>query len=331
MAQRLSCDERAWIEAMRAAGVSVEETARRLGRHRSTVYRELDRNSRHGRYGAHAAQAAAQARAVRPKTPRLAADPGLAAAVAQRLSMGWSPHAVCADLRVEGRAVCAETIYAACYDHSGSRGLPEGSWRCLPRRCRKRKQRGRHARKPSPLGDFRPIAQRSAAVEDRSEAGHWEGDLIIGANNRSAVATLVERFSRQTLAVSLPDGYDAQSTAAAVSAALRRQPRHLVKTLGTKDARWPAGKTSKPPPAPCEPRSPWQRPTNEQTLLRRWLDVKSERLELGASSMSDSVSLGHFALFDEALASELIGVPSVQMKLSNSLTRTGPSKHTTPT
>ena len=123
---------------------------------------------------ARSAQAAAQARAVRPKTPKLAADPGLAAAVAQRLSMGWSPHAVCADLRVEGRAVCAETIYAACYDHSGSRGLPEGSWRCLPRRCRKRKQRGRHTRKPSPLGDFRPIAQRSAAVEDRSEAGHWE-------------------------------------------------------------------------------------------------------------------------------------------------------------
>ena len=83
------------------------------------MYRELDRNSRHGRYGAQAAQATA-ARAVRPKTPRLAADPGLAAAVAQRL-MGWSPHAVCGFAR-QGRA-CAETIYAACYD-SGSRGLP---------------------------------------------------------------------------------------------------------------------------------------------------------------------------------------------------------------
>ena len=261
MAQRLSCDERGWIEAMRAVGVSVEETARRLGRHRSTVYRELDRNSRHGRYGAQAAQATAQARAVRPKTPKLAADPGLAAAVAQRLSMGWSPHAVCADLRVEGRAVCAETIYAACYDHSGSRGLPEGSWRCLPRRCRKRKQRGRHTRKPSLLGDFRPIAQRSAAVQDRSEAGHWEGDLIIGANNRSAVATLVERFSRQ--------------------------PRHLVKTLtwdqGREMARWQDIEAATGAEDYfCEPRSPWQRPTNEQTngLLRRWLP-KGTNLNIG--------------------------------------------------
>ena len=107
MAQRLSSEERARIEAMRAAGVGVEETARRLGKHRSTVCRELGRNSTRGGYGAQAAQAAARARAVRPKTPKLAADRGLAAAVAERLAMGWSPHAVCADLRVEGLAVCA--------------------------------------------------------------------------------------------------------------------------------------------------------------------------------------------------------------------------------
>ncbi len=100
MAQRPSSDERARIEAMRAAGASVDDTARRLGRHRSTVYRELERG---GVYDAEAAQTATEARAARPKTPALAADPGLAAAMSERLAMRWSPHAIRADLRAQGR------------------------------------------------------------------------------------------------------------------------------------------------------------------------------------------------------------------------------------
>ena len=231
MAQRLSFDERARVEAMTSTGVSVACTARRLGRHRSTIHRELNRGRRAGAYDAAAAQAAASVGAARPRTPKLAADPELAASVGEGLKEGWSPHAISAGLRAEGRTISAETIYRAAYDHSGSRGLPEGSWRCLPRRRRHRRPRGRCTTKPSPLGDFRPVCERPAAAGDRSEAGHWEGDLIIGAGNRSAVATLVERLSRQTLAVALPDGYDAHDTADAVAAALSRQPRHMVKTL----------------------------------------------------------------------------------------------------
>ena len=231
MAQRLSFDERARIEAMAVSGLSVAETARRLGRDPSTVHREFKRNSSKSGYDAASAQAACETRTARPKLGRLAADPFLAGAVAERLALGWSPHAVSADLRVAGLGVCAETIYRACYDHSGASGLAEGTWRCLPRRRRRRKQRGRHGPKPSPLGEFKPIAQRCAAATDRSEAGHWEGDLIIGRANRSAVATLTERLIRLTLAVALDDGYDAASTAQAVTAALARQPPHLVKTL----------------------------------------------------------------------------------------------------
>ena len=253
MAQRLSFDERARVEAMSAAGVSVATAARCLGRHRSTVHRELRRGRRGGAYDAEAAQAAAAVGAARPKTPVLAADPELAASVRELLKEGWSPHAICAGLRAGGRTVSAETIYRAAYDHSGSSGLPEGSWRCLPRRRRRRKPRGRCTTKPSPLGDFRPICERPASVEDRSEAGHWEGDLIIGAGNRSAVATLVERSSRQTLAVALPDGYDAPRTADAVAGALSRQPRHMVKTLtwdqGRETARWQHVET--PPASRC--------------------------------------------------------------------------------
>ena len=153
--------------------------------------------------------------------------------------------------------------------------------------CRRRKPQGRHAQKRSPLGDFRPIADRPAAAEARSEAGHWEGDLIIGASNRSAVATLTERLSRLTLTVGLPDGYDAERTAAAVTAALGRQPAHLVKTLtwdqGREMARWADIETALGVEVYfCEPRSPWQRGTNEQTngLLRRWLP-KSTDLNIG--------------------------------------------------
>ena len=288
MAQRLSSEERVRVDEMARAGVDVDEMARRLGRHRSTVHRELKRCGGRCGYDAEAAQAAADLRARRPKTPKLAGDPVLAAAVGGLLADRMSPHAISAQLRSEGHGICAETVYAACYDHSGARGLPEGSWKLLPRRCRKRRPRGRHARKPSPLGDFKAISQRPASVEDRRQPGHWEGDLIIGKANRSAVATLVERTSRQTLTVALPHGYDAHNTAAAVTAALARQPRHLVKTLtwdqGREMARWPDIEATLGIEVYfCDPHSPWQRPTNEQTngLLRRWLP-KSTHLNVGA-------------------------------------------------
>ena len=278
MAQRLSSEERARIEVMIAAGVSVAEMAWRLGRDPSTIHREIKRNSTPAGYDADLAEVAAQSRVMRPKPARLVSEPALAASVAELLDTGWSPHAISAGLRSEGLVVCAETIYRACYDHTGSRGLPEGSWQCLPRRRRRRKQRGRCTRKPSPLGVFKPIADRPAAASGRSEAGHWEGDLIIGKGNRSAVVTLTERVSRQTLLAELPHGHDAQSTAAAVVAALRRQPEHLVKTpawdQGREMARWADVEAALDMNVFfCEPRSPWQRPTNEQTngLLRRWL------------------------------------------------------------
>ena len=108
MAQRLSFDERARVEAMSAAGVSVATAARCLGRYRSTVHRELRRGRRGGAYDAEAAQAAAAVGAARPKTPVLAADPELAASVRELLKEGWSPHAICAGLRDEGRTVSAD-------------------------------------------------------------------------------------------------------------------------------------------------------------------------------------------------------------------------------
>ena len=131
MAQRLSFEERARVDAMTTVGVSVAEAARRLGRHRSTICRELDRGRGPGGYGAESAQAAAAVRGARPRVPKLVADPDLAAEVADCLKDRWSPQAVSAQLRAEGPLICAETIYRACYDPSASSGLPEGSWRWL--------------------------------------------------------------------------------------------------------------------------------------------------------------------------------------------------------
>ena len=171
--------------------------------------------------------------------------------------------------------MCAETIYRAAY--SGC-GLGDDAWRDLPRQRRRRKPRSRHTQKPGPLGDYRPISERPASVEDRSEPGHWEGDLIVGQANASAAATLVERTSRHTLVVPLPDGYRAPHVAEAVTAALGRQPAALVRTLtwdqGRELARWADVEAALGIDVYfCDPHSPWQRGSNEQTngLLRRWL------------------------------------------------------------
>ncbi len=170
--------------------------------------------------------------------------------------------------------------------------MPEGSRRLPPRRWRRRKPRSRATRKPSPLGDSKPVAARTAAVEDRREAGHCEGDLIIGEANRSAVATLTERASRHTLAVALPDSYDAASTAAAVIAAPARQPAHPVKTL-TRDqsretARWADIEQALGVEVYfCDPHPPWQRGTNEHTngLLRRRLPNSTD-LNIGQARLA---------------------------------------------
>ena len=206
--------------------------AQRLGRDPSTVHRELARCTGRADYDARSAHAWACARARRVRVSKLADDAVLAAAVNERLKLRWSPHAAAADLREAGMSVCAETIYRACYANDARSGLPAGSWDKLPRRCRRRGPRSvAQAQKPSPLGEYRRLADRRADVEDRSQPGHWDRDLIVGKANLTAAVTLAERTSRYCLTAALPDGYSAPQVAAAVTAALARQPRALVRTL----------------------------------------------------------------------------------------------------
>ena len=279
MARRVCSEERVWIEVLSAEGLGDAEVAERLGRDRATVWREKKRCG-----------AGADAGAKRPRAPKLGADAELCREVQQRLDERLSPHAISAEL---GLFVCAETIYRACCHHAAPGGLGAGTWNKLPRARRRRKPRSRcEQAKRSPLGDYRPIAERPAPVEGREEPGYWEGDSIIGKANRSAVATLVERSSRHTLVVGLAGGYDAHSTARAVAAALARQPAAMLKTLtwdqGTETAKWAdIEKSAGIEVYFCEPRSPWQRPTNEQTnaILRRRLP-KGTDLNIGAARLS---------------------------------------------
>ncbi|WP_419840713.1 IS30 family transposase [Candidatus Poriferisodalis sp.] len=113
----------------------------------------------------------------------------------------------------------------------GRCGLGTEAWADLPRAQRRRRPRSHHSDKAGPLGDYRPLSERPAAVEERSEPGHWEGDLIIAAANRTAAATGVERVSRHTLVVALPHCCTAPNVADAVTQALARQPAHLVRSL----------------------------------------------------------------------------------------------------
>ena len=181
-------------------------------------------------------------------------------------------------MREAGMSVCAETIYRACYANDPRSGLSAGTWAKLPRRAQRRRHRARSAAKPSPLGEYRPTADRPDDVEDRTEPGHWERDLIVGKANLTAAVTLAERTSRYTVTAALPDGYGAPQAAAAAAAALGRQPAALVRSLtwdqGREMARWADIEAALGIEVFfCEPRSPWQRPTNEHTnaLMRRWL------------------------------------------------------------
>ncbi|WP_420437308.1 IS30 family transposase [Candidatus Poriferisodalis sp.] len=275
---------------MRSTGATGEGIATALGRHPATVYRELGRcGGPTAVYDAAAAQTDAKRQARRPRACKLEADPVLAAQVKRPMKQRWSPQAISADVAAEGQRVCAETIYRAAY--SGC-GLGAQAWADLPRGRRRRRRRSRHSEKASPLGDYRPLSRRPAAVEERNEPGHWEGDLIIGAANRTAAATLVERVSRHTLVVALPHGYRAPQVAAAVTDALANQPAHLLRSLtwdqGREMARWADIETALGIEVFfCEPHSPSQRGTNEQTngLLRRWLP-KGTSLDLSPLRLS---------------------------------------------
>jgi IS30 family transposase len=280
----LSEDERVRIADLHRAGHTVRSIATELGRSPSTISRELRRNaeSEDGKYRPFMAQRLAVERRARPGRGKLINDEVLREFVAARLKKRWSPEQISHALAEEfpeqpERHLVPETIYQAVY-------RPElgGLGREFPKALRTGRRRRNPHRRPeqrrsTKLVDMTMIDQRPAEADDRTMPGHWEGDLITGEQNRSAIGTLVERRSRFTILLHLPGRHTAEAVRDAIIAAFAPLPPELRRSLT-----WDQGSELAlhaeiaavlgMPVFFCEPHSPWQRPSNENTngLLRQY-------------------------------------------------------------
>jgi transposase, IS30 family len=235
----LSQLERQRIATLRGRGLGVREIARRLGRSPSTVSRELRRNVRShdgGVYDGDLAHARARERARRNRAGRLAVDHELRQVVQVKLELEWSPEQIAAWLRVtypdpSSWHVCHETIYQAIY-HGGKGGLSRQLTKRLRtgRPLRKRRRRAQE-RTPRFVAPAALIDRRPAVVEARVRLGDWEGDLITGRVNQSAIGTLVDRASRYVKLIHLPGGHSSQALQEALTLAVFTLPPEARRTL----------------------------------------------------------------------------------------------------
>jgi len=277
---RLALEEREEIGRGLVAGESFSTIAAQLGRSVSTISREVEANGGRRHYRGVRAHIRAYERARRPKAAKLD-DADLCELVSEWLTLYYSPEQIALRLRFEFpddpmKWVSHETIYQSLFVQ-GRGELRRELARCLRtgrirRRPRSRAERGQW------IKDMVMISERPAEVADRAVPGHWEGDLVIGSNNRSAVGTLVERTSRYMLLLHLPNGHGAEEVDAAMRRAIAKLPGELFRTItwdqGSEMARHAAFTIDTGIQVYfCDPHSPWQRPTNENTngLLRQYL------------------------------------------------------------
>jgi len=283
-ARYLSVEERLEIADLHRQRLPVRQIAVRVGRNPSTVSRELRRNAHpaSGDYRPWAAQRRAADRRARPKPGKIAQNASLRLFIAGGLKRKWSPEQISRRLmltfpdRPEMR-VTHETIYQALYVQ-GRGELRRELARCLRTgRAVRRTHRQPDQRQSRFQAPMLMISDRPAEVEDRAVPGHWEGDLIIGANHGSAIATLVERQTRYVMLAHLPNGYAAEQVKDALVTTMLSMPTHLRRSLT-----WDQGSEmgahhlitidASLPVYFCDPASPWQRGSNENTngLLRQY-------------------------------------------------------------
>lgn len=284
----LSLEERERIGDLVREGHSIRQIAQALDRAPSTVSREISRNSASSGYHPYAAHRKAATRRPRPKPRKLVKIERLRDYVQDRLTALWSPDQISRSLPVEFPAdqemrVTHETIYQALsspragqFHRDLTLALRTGRARRVPRRQTQR-------RRPRFTVPMVMISERPAEAEDRAVPGHWEGDLIIGKDQKSAIGTLVERSSRYVLLVHLPSDHGAESLRDALTTTFRLLPTALRGSLT-----WDQGSEMAQHKAFteatgiqvyfCEPASPWQRGSNENTNgpLRQYFPKGSE-------------------------------------------------------
>lgn len=278
----LSVQDRVTIADGLLGKESLRTIAGRIGKHVSTVSREIRAHSIEGRYLPYHADRAARAARARPKQSKLVINTVLREAVEESLSRKLSPEQISHRLRRdhpddESMWVSHETIYQALYFQARG-GLKKEVQQALrtgrTRRKPHRQQGERYQRFADPMV---MISDRPAEVDDRAVPGHWEGDLITGEKNQTAIGTLVERCTRYTMLVHLPGGHDAETVRDALIATMSTLPAHLRGSLTWDQGCEMAGHKQFTMATDmtvyfCDPASPWQRGSNENTngLLRQY-------------------------------------------------------------
>ncbi|MCW2959623.1 MAG: transposase, family [Thermoleophilia bacterium] len=296
---RLSLEERIEIQVGLELKRSCAEIGRLIGRSKSTVSREIGKHGGRDGYRPMTAHRAARDAARRPKPTKLAGNDALRERVTVDLEARWSPQQISRRLRAEfgddeSMQVSHETIYKSLYVQARGE-LRRELTRCLRSGRAKRVPQGREHRRGR-IADMVMISERPAEAEDRAVPGHWEGDLILGKGNKSAVGTLVERSTRYVMLLHLPVDHGAVAVREAMQDMILTLPQSLRRSIT-----WDQGKEmteharftldTEIPVYFCDPHSPWQRGSNENTngLLRQYMP-KSTDLSQHTKSDLDAIA-----------------------------------------
>ena len=296
----LKVEEREIISRELSRGRSPRFIGRLLDRHHSTIYREIGRNGGAAAYRAVDGQRRCEENLARPKDRKLESSPRLHDAVNDRLTQNWSPKQISERLREDHpddpeMHVSHETIYECLYLQA--RGELRTELKLALRRGRTRRvSRSRTSATRGKIRDMVNISERPKEAEDRAVPGFWEGDLIIGKGNKSQIATLVERKTRFVMLVRIPYDRNAERVARLLAKKMETLPEFMRGSIT-----WDQGKEMARhddftvrtgiPIYFCDPHSPWQRGSNENTngLLRQYFP-KGTDLSLHTQAELDRVA-----------------------------------------